>query len=111
MLISIALYIISFPAYVLGQLGTVLQFSLPNWFLDGINNIFHGAGWLNTFLPIYVHAGYGGLAGETGIMPMFGWFLLVIGFVVMIRIAFWLIALLISVLPWNTHTAAPPHNL
>lgn len=111
MLASLGLYIAALPATILGKLGGAFLFVIPSWLNDGINTIFHGSGWLDTIFPIFPHPEMTGLVATIGIMTMFGWLLVLIGYAVLVLLVYWAIRFLVSVLPWSTHGVAAPHSL
>lgn len=111
MVTTLAIYLVSIPADVMIFIAGLFNSVTPTWMTTGINNIFQGSGFLQSILPIYPHPGMNGLAGQTGIMPMFGWFLVILGYLVIIRIGIWAVNMFISVLPWNTHAVKQPHRM
>lgn len=102
MIVNIVLFILSLPIYILSLFSGLLNSVLPPWLTIGITNIMGGTGILNTVLPMYPHTGMAGLAGTTGIMPIFGWAVTLMGYLMVLSLAYKLIKLLFGLLPWNT---------
>lgn len=92
-------------------LGGLAKIAIPPWLNQGISDIFAGStGWLNSILPMYPHPGMSGLAGQIGIMTIFGFVLFLAGVMVIVMIAYWLFKLILSLFPWSTHAVKSPGN-
>lgn len=96
MLINIVLYILSIPLYLLSFVSGLLTLVFPQWLTDGVANIMGGTGILNTIFPMYPHPGMAGLAGTLGIMPIFGWAVTLMGYMIILSLAYKFIKIMLS---------------
>jgi hypothetical protein len=90
------LFVFSLPLYLLQYVGGILNFALPPWLTDEIATIMGGTGILNTIFPIYPHPGMAGLAGSIGIMTLFGFAVTLMGYLLVLSLAYKLIKILLN---------------
>jgi|SRR5579862_66967 len=102
MIINIVIFILSIPIYLLSLFSGLLNSVLPQWLTTEIQTIMGGSGILNTVFPMYPHAGMAGLAGQIGIMTIFGWAVTMMGYLIVLSLGYKLIKMLFGLLPWNT---------
>lgn len=102
MIFTLVLWILSIPLALLTYAGQLINFIIPTWLNETITNIIGGSGVLNTVFPMYPHPGMAGLAGQVGIMTLFGWLVLLMGYLIILSLAYKLIKIFIGVLPWHT---------
>lgn len=96
MIINFILFIISLPLYLLSLFSGILNSIFPPWLTLEINNIMGGTGVLNTVLPMYPHPGMAGLAGTLGIMTIFGWAATLMGYLIILSLAYKLIKIILG---------------
>ena len=96
MIINVILFILSIPLYILSLFGGLLNAVFPTWFTQGIVNIMGGTGILNTIFPMFPHPGMGGLAGSLGIMPVFGWAVLLMGYLITLSLGYKFIKIILN---------------
>lgn len=102
MLINLVVFLLSIPIYILSLLGSAVGAIMPPWMTQTIYQVMGGTGVLNTVFPMYPHEGMAGLAGQIGIMSIFGWFLTLMGYMMILSLSLKLIRLFFGILPWNT---------
>jgi hypothetical protein len=102
MILNIVIFILSIPIYLLSLLGGLLNVLTPPWFTDTIANTMGGSSWLNSLFPMYPHPAMTGLAAVLGIMPIFGWMVTLMGYLIVLTLGYKLIKMLFGLLPWNT---------
>ena len=90
------LWVISLPLYLLGYVAKLISFAFPLWLSQGIANIMGGTGILNTFLPMFPHAGMAGLVGSIGLMTMFGLVVVLMGYLIILSLAYKFMKILFS---------------
>ena len=88
MIFTILLFIVSIPLYIFQFLGSIINFVLPTWLTSTLTNVMNGTGFLNSILPIYPHQGMAGLAGQIGMFTIFGWAVLVMGYIILLSLGF-----------------------
>jgi hypothetical protein len=106
MLINLVLQILGFPLILLSWVGGVINLVLPSWLTTTIQSVMGGSGPLNTLLPMYPHVGMAGLAGQLGIMTLFGWLVILMGYLIQLTLAYKLVKVFIGILPWHTGGAS-----
>jgi hypothetical protein len=96
MIINVILFVMSIPLYILSLFSGLINSVFPAWFTSGITNIMGGTGILNTVFPMYPHPGMAGLAGQMGIMTVFGWAMVLMGYMITMSLAYKFIKILLT---------------
>ena len=96
MIPNIILWILSLPLYLLQYMSGILNLVLPQWLTDTITRIMGGTGVLNTVFPMYPHPTMGGLVAQVGVMTIFGWTVTLMGYIVILSLAYKLIKILLN---------------
>lgn len=103
MIFAIPLFLLTLPirimAFALGIFGKII----PPWINDGITQTLGNSGFVGSVLPMQAHPGMWGLAGETGIMPIIGFILLIGGYIITIDAVYLVIKFFVSFVPWHTN--------
>ena len=102
MLANIFIYFITLFVNFLALIFSAFNVLVPNWIQSGISGILSGSTRLNALLPMYAHPSMSGIAGQTGLMPMFGFLLVMLGAVILIRLGFVFVNFILRLIPWNT---------
>ena len=96
MIPNLILWIVSLPLDLLVFVAKLLPFAFPLWLSQGIANIMGGTGILNTFLPMFPHVGMNGLVGSLGLMTIFGWLVVLMGYLIILSLAYKFIKIIFS---------------
>jgi hypothetical protein len=96
MIPNMILWVLSLPLYLLQFVGNALAFVFPQWITDTIATTIGGSGFLQSIFPMYPHPGMAGLAGHLGIMTIFGFCVTLMGYLIILSLAFKLIKIVLG---------------
>lgn len=102
MIFTLILYILSMPILLLTYVGGLINFILPTWITSTLTSVMGGSGILNTVVPMYPHPAMAGLVATIGLMTIFGWTVILMGYLIVLSLAYKLIKIIIGILPWHT---------